>query len=295
MSATATWTPIGTVVGSASTHEYTFILRSFRASVGDIVAIQQDVPADGAGTRAVHIWGRITSIERYNPFFPVEAAQELSEEGIDIQSTVLSTARDQLQATVLVLGFTPAADDSRLQMFPLTYPVQPATRVLYPPAPVLQQLLTGHDPSATRIKIGNLISRTDVPVSLEANPVLARHMAILAMTGGGKTVAARRILRELISVGYPLLIIDPHGDYLGLWEKRSLLGGVEVGLFYPHIEITDRNVAIIHSLISKMTTGISEPQRDVLNTFLERVAERLAKKKPPIVKFIDDLIGEIWK
>lgn len=32
------------------------------------------------------------------------------------------------------------------------------------------------------------------------------------MTGGGKTVAARRIIRELIELSYPLVIFDPHGD-----------------------------------------------------------------------------------
>ena len=37
----------------------------------------------------------------------------------------------------------------------------------------------------------NLIGRADVDVSLTASQVVSRHMAILAMTGGGKTVASR--------------------------------------------------------------------------------------------------------
>ena len=34
-------------------------------------------------------------------------------------------------------------------------------------------------------------------------------MAILAMTGGGKTVATRRIIKGLSDYGYPMLIFDP--------------------------------------------------------------------------------------
>ena len=45
-------------------------------------------------------------------------------------------------------------------------------------------------------------------------------MVILAMTGGGKTVATRRIIKGLSNFGYPMLIFDPHGDYLGLYSKR---------------------------------------------------------------------------
>src|SRR5439155_16899072 len=105
---------------------------------------------------------------------------------------------------------------------PLTYPVKPSAAVLYPGADDVRRLLTGDDggpSSPPNLRIGSLIARSDVEVSLTARQVVSRHIAILAMTGGGKTVAARRIIRELMDLGYPLLIFDPHGDYLGLFEK----------------------------------------------------------------------------
>src|SRR5262249_29487752 len=138
------WPIVGTVVGSTSTHEYSFILRSFRASVGDIVAVVQDIPIEGTDTKTpVTVWGRVVTIERFNPFFPVEAAQELSEEGLSIDDTVLSTARDQLQASVLILGFTRQDDRTSANLWPLNYPVQPAAKVLYPDGKVLEGLLSG--------------------------------------------------------------------------------------------------------------------------------------------------------
>ncbi|MBX3731225.1 MAG: DUF87 domain-containing protein [Verrucomicrobiae bacterium] len=101
---------------------------------------------------------------------------------------------------------------------------------------------------------------------------MARKFAILAMTDGGKTVAARRILRELIDRGYPLLILDPHGDYLGLWQKREVFQGTTVRLLYPHIAMTEQNRHIVEILINKMTEGLTEPQREVLGESLSEVA-----------------------
>ena len=59
------WTSIGTVVGNTSTGKYSFILRSFQAKLGDIVATRVEVP-DAAGTaqRTVTVWGRVVAIDR---------------------------------------------------------------------------------------------------------------------------------------------------------------------------------------------------------------------------------------
>src|SRR3989338_9778295 len=105
------WKSIGTVVGNASPIEFSFILKSFKSRVGDIVAVRMEVPdEDYNGQRVVCAWGRITLIDRFNPFFPFEAAQELSNEGISLRDTILSDSRDQLQATVKVLGATSEND-----------------------------------------------------------------------------------------------------------------------------------------------------------------------------------------
>ena len=101
------WTRIGTVVGNASTHEFTFILKSFKSRVGDVIAVKMEVPDEAyAGTQSIYVWGRIVSITRFNPFFPYEAAQELSNEGLSLEDTILSNSRDQLEAAVLILGCT---------------------------------------------------------------------------------------------------------------------------------------------------------------------------------------------
>ena len=96
---------------------------------------------------------------------------------------------------MLILGTTFGNDGSAAELSPLTCPVKPSAEVLYPGAGDVRRLLTG-DPDDPRqppkLRIGSLIARRDVEVSLSARHVVSRHLAILAMTGGGKTVAARR-------------------------------------------------------------------------------------------------------
>lgn len=261
-----TWTRIGTVVGEATTGSYRFILRSLQGKLGDIVATRVEVPVGPDGARDLAtVWGRIVSIQRFNPFFPAEAAQELADENVRFLDTVLSGSRDHLEAEVLILGTTIGRDSAAAQLSPLTYPVKPSAEVLYPSARDVGRLLTGDDdqqsPPPEKLHTGTLIARSDVPVSLSAKQVVSRHLAILAMTGGGKTVAARRIIRELIDLRYPLVIFDPHGDYLGLYEKRRLFPNTVIQVLYPMIRVRDDNVSIIANLIDKMGRPLTDPQQ----------------------------------
>lgn len=258
---------IGTVVGSASTDEYSFILKSRMAKVGDIVATPTDLPGHDGHSAAV-VWGRIVGIDRVNPFFPAEAAQELADKDIAILDTVLSTTRDYLQAEVLIIGSTGSSAATDLRMSPVTYPVRPAAGVFSPPPEIVQKLLTGAEDGSVKLRIGSLIGRNDVEVSLTANKIVSRHLAILAMTGGGKTVAARRVLRELTKIEYPIVIFDPHGDYLSFYEKREKLSGVNIKLFYPAIRVHNDDSGIIEDLITKMGLKLSEAQRDFFQSVI---------------------------
>jgi DNA helicase HerA-like ATPase len=257
---------IGTVVGNTSTDSYRFILRSFRAKVGDIVATLSAIPDDNKSHGNAIIWGRIVSIDRHNPFFPAEAAQELAEQNLRLIDTVLSTSRDYLNAEVLILGASNEDSSSQMDLSPLTYPVQPAARVINPPAIAIRRLLGASEDNVPKLHVGTLLGRSDVDVSLAANKVVSRHLAILAMTGGGKTVAARRIILELIKHGYPIVIFDPHGDYLGFYENRSKLPpDTDVKLFYPMMKVSEENISVVSDLLAKMGRKMTEAQHDFFN------------------------------
>ena len=65
------WEEIGTVIGSTSTDSYGFLLSSLKASVGDIVITEAEIPSPERGSKRVFIWGRIVSMDRTNPTFPM--------------------------------------------------------------------------------------------------------------------------------------------------------------------------------------------------------------------------------
>ena len=282
---------IGTVVGNTSPHEFRFVVRSRAAKMGDLVAVGMEVPTGQTDKlQRVTAWGRIIELDRYNPFLPVEAGQELADEGLKLLDTVLSFSRDQTEAKVLVLGCTP--EDTFQHMEPLNYPVTPGAEVLLPPAESVRQILTG-DEDVHRLKLGSLVGRRDVEVNIKTNPVVARHMAILAMTGGGKTVAARRVIRELLAAKYPLVILDPHGDYLGFWAKRDSFKDNTIRLFYPHVRVQDQTRDLIAFLVREMTQGLTEPQREAYETALEQT--KIDENGNDVGVFIDRLIQEVSK
>jgi len=265
------WQAIGSVVGTASHAAFSFVLKNYRGRVGDVVAVRMRIPSDEAGTEKDSVvWGRVTGISRFNPFFPTEAALELAGENLRPSDTVLSTTRDQVQADCIVLGYTLPGDPT-YEFRPLTYPVEPASTVLRPPASALSGLLTG--PAGAKeaeVPIGHVASRPDVNVNLRVGPLISRHMAILAMTGGGKTVAARTIIHDLAEKGYPVLILDPHGDYLGFYDNRlKLPKGSSVRVFFPHISLSPENSGIVPVILEKMTAGQTEAQRSALEQLLK--------------------------
>ena len=266
------WRKVGTVVGNAGTTEFTFILRQFQSRVGDIVALGMDVPDRAYNEQSrIYVWARITAIRRFNPFFPFEAAQEIAGEGISLEDTVLSGTRDQLEAVALILGSTP--ENNIANISPLTYPVKPASSVYHPPSDAIRQLLIGDSTEDKTALVGSLIARDDVEVTLSAPRMVARHLAILAMTGGGKTVAARRIIRELIKYGYPILILDPHGDYIGLVKCQEMLQaeapGCNIKLFFPELLMRQDGEDLITTLVSQMTSGLSEAQMSYVTSLYD--------------------------
>ncbi|MEC4775138.1 ATP-binding protein [Burkholderia cenocepacia] len=252
-----------------------------------------EVPDNGySNSKQVYVWARITDIRRFNPFFPFEAAQEIAGEGISLEDTVLSDTRDQLEAICLILGTT--STDSFFSLNPLTYPVKPASTIWHPPAEVVRQLLVGGREEERKALIGTLIARSDVDVTLSAPRLVARHLAILAMAGGGKTVAARRIIRELIALRYPLLILDPHGDYVGLAKCREMLQeeapGCEIKLFYPELLMQKAGEALIEKVIGQMTDGLTEPQSDFLRSLFNGAP---ANEGESAIDYIERLIKKV--
>ncbi len=67
-----------------------------------------------------------------------------------------------------------------------------------------------------------LLDGRNIPVYLRKEELIQKHCSILAKTGSGKSYTAGVLIEELLEKDVPLLIIDPHGEYISLkYENKS--------------------------------------------------------------------------
>ncbi len=266
------WKPIGTVLGETDINEYFFSLKNYKAKKGDIVTTSSRLPSAEGKIIQVTVWGKISSIERYNAFFPVEAAQELTNEEIDIRDTILPNTKDELRCKVIILGYTEDGKEKFSKLLPLNYPVMPAAIVKYPSSEDVENLFISDLDSSHPISIGNLLARKDVEIKIDGDNLVSRHVSVWGMSGSGKTVFVRRILTELLKLKYPAFVLDIHGDYLGFVQKQKKhFPSNKVKLFYPNLSVRSEDKEIIYTLIDKLGTSLTDPQKDFLNSLLEKV------------------------
>ncbi len=266
-----TWKPIGTVLGETDIDQFYFSLKNYKAKKGDIVTTESRVPSSEGKIIPVTVWGKISTIESSNAFFPTEAAQELTNEDIDIRDTILPTTRDELICKVIILGYT-KDEDKNTKLLPLNYPVRPAATVKYPSSEDVENLLISDLNSLHPIYIGSLLAREAVKIRIDADNLVSRHVSIFGMSGSGKTVMVRRIMHEMLSKKYPMLVLDIHGDYLGFIQKqKKLYPDNKIKLFYPNLSVSSEDKEIIYTLIDKLGKSLTDPQKDFLNSLLEKV------------------------
>ena len=127
-----------------------------------------------------------------------------------------------------------------------TVPLDPGTKVYAAPPSTLRAIFEGGD---GWIPIGSLL-RTDgqVPFSIEVNK-LFRHLAILAVTGGGKSntvcVLATRIVGEL---GGTMVLFDMHGEYASSEDLKRILSG-RVRVLKPKVNPANLKLSEIFKLV----------------------------------------------
>ena len=71
-----------------------------------------------------------------------------------------------------------------------------------------------------RARAGNIylgiLEGCSIPVYVDLNKTIRKHMSVLAMTGAGKSYTVGVILEELLKNDIPVVIVDPHREYQSL-------------------------------------------------------------------------------
>ena len=181
---------VGICVGETSLTEVTFISDKM-PKVGEYVTIEYD---------GKKVLGMIENLIRGNDALNVDindfkAIQKISKIGVE---------DNYIRGKVKILG--DVNDNLKL---PRT-PALPGTEIRLADKDVLEEIFKVKNP----IKLGSLVNQSDVDVNVEANPILSRHLAILAMTGAGKSNTVSVLIDQLLGYSVPIFVFDMHGEYV---------------------------------------------------------------------------------
>ena len=274
---------VGTIIGESSSQEFRLAVVQEAIREQDIIAVDATLRREGeGGSEEIRVWAKVQRIERLNPLFPAEAGHELASSETDPFETVLSFSREMVTAVCRVLGAEPLALGSGGKLDHLRYPPQPATRAYRPDSSDIARVVLGElqERQQRALDIGVLANRPEVTVQVDGHAIVTRHLAILAMTGAGKSWAARRVIEQLTQKNYPIVIFDPHGDYSGLADVPALRG--KVRRYYAQFplfeEESDTVAAIVNALGYALTDTMQTRFGDVFDAARAFVAPEAAER-----------------
>jgi DNA helicase HerA-like ATPase len=190
------------------------LTSSFAGRRGEFVRVRHK---ERDGDAETDVLGRIVSISRTNDLYNAGLGRSVT--SLELMPGAQVTG-EMLVARVELVGYKdPVNGQIRIPRRPL----DPGAKV----ETVDYQFLSAfyEFDEQTSLHIGNLVGYEQgenvVPVYLDVNRLVTEHLAVLAMTGAGKSYAIGRIIERLVGqYNGTVVVFDPHGEY-----GRALQGG----------------------------------------------------------------------
>lgn len=211
---------IGTVVATSdgpSITQFQFVLDDSARDSRDNIARWGNFVC--AQTVEGLVIGVIDNIRASNEYFQnAQTVKEYSKQGIPLQNIFPSKNWEMMIAETRVLCVHAPNAEGRQIFDRCTFPPSPGEKVFLLDSELLSSFL-GLDPNSG-VHLGS-IRYQDVPAELNVGRLLQKHLAVLAISGAGKSYFVSVLVEELIrrepSRGRPAVVIfDVHGEYLGL-------------------------------------------------------------------------------
>ena len=187
---------------------------SFSARRGEFVRIPH---TEREGEAETDCLGRIVTISRNNVLFSQDLGEGVEDVNVLPGSMV---SGETLYAKVELIGFKEAATgEIRLPRRPLN----PGAKVFGVDYAFLREFYKFSEDSS--IHSGNLVGyergSDAVPIYIDVTTLATEHLAVLAMTGSGKSYTVGRVIERLVGLmNGTVIVFDPHGEY-----GRALAGG----------------------------------------------------------------------
>lgn len=123
------------------------------------------------------------------------------------QIVELERSKDRTIAQCRIIGHR----DSEKRIVGIRIPFKPGIEVLKATDEFIKDILD-IGMAKEGAFIGHLETK-NIPIYIDLNTMLSRHIAILAKSGYGKSYAAGVFVEEILERKIPVVIIDPHGEY----------------------------------------------------------------------------------
>lgn len=189
--------------------------NSFSAKRGEFVKIKHKETEEDGDT---YVLGRIVSVSRSNILFNSNMGEGLS--SLEILPGAQITG-ETLFGTIELVGYR----DNYGQIKIPRRPLNPGQKVYGVDYEFLSKFYKFDE--NTSLNIGNLIGydkgNNIVPVYLDVNKLVTEHLAVLAMTGSGKSYTVGRIIERLVAeMNGTVVVFDVHGEYGKAFEKGEI-------------------------------------------------------------------------
>lgn len=209
---------LGKLVGNTGdATKLTMVLQdSFSARRGEFVRIMHQERSDEGD---VPVLGRITQISRSNMLFNAGFGSGVTE--LELLPGATVTGENLFAALELVGYRDPVSRQIKIPRRPL----DPGASVETVDFQFLSDFYEFNE--HTSLHLGNLVGyergENCVPVFLDVNKLVTEHLAVLAMTGSGKSYTVGRIIERLVAVNNGTVVVfDPHGEYGKALAKGQL-------------------------------------------------------------------------
>ncbi|MGI8689373.1 MAG: ATP-binding protein [Thermomicrobiales bacterium] len=246
---------VGTIVGESTSREFRLAVAHETIREQDIIAVDAELRSTDPNVKVsehIRVWAKVQRIERLNPLFPSEAGHELAATQTNPFDTVLSLSREMVTAVCQVLGTESMENNAGGKLDHLRYPAQPASTAYRPSSADIGRVVLGdlQKQKGRALDIATLSNRPEVDVLVDGHAIVTRHLAVLAMTGAGKSWTARRIIEQLAEKNYPIVIFDPHGDYSRLAEVDVLRN--KVCRYYAQFPVFEQESETVAKLVGSL-------------------------------------------
>ena len=203
---------IGTVISTpeASSTKFSFVLNQEKGLVrkGQFVQLQ---------TEEGILIARVSEIFKTNRYFTrAESVREYERSGKLLPDFFPVERWEYLVADAIPLGIISNGIQKRV-----TFPPSPGLKVFLADEKVLSEFL-GLDENG--LNIGE-IEFHNLQAKINLTRLFQKHCSILAQTGAGKSYLVSCLIEEILDrreeLGKPaVIVIDPHGEYLGFGEEK---------------------------------------------------------------------------